>query len=43
MKVPLNKVQSCVTCVVGFVNHSCLFVDVNAALLFHISNNGQAS
>jgi hypothetical protein len=30
-------------CVVGFVNHSCLFVDVNAALLFHISNNGQAS
>jgi len=30
-------------CVVGFVNHSCLFVDVNAALLYHISNNGQAS
>jgi len=30
-------------CVVGFVNHSCLFVDVNAELSFHISNNGQAN
>jgi hypothetical protein len=27
-------------CVVLFVNHSCIFVDVNAALLFHISSNG---